>query len=54
MGAGDELVDVGLVVLEEGVDALLVDDAGALGLGEDEVEEEEETDVAIEGDPAGY
>jgi hypothetical protein len=33
------------------VDVFFVDEAGALGLREDEVEEEEEADVGVEGDP---
>lgn len=51
MGAGDELVDLGFVFREEGVNLFLVEIASALGLGEDEVEEEEEAEVAVEGDP---
>lgn len=51
VGAGDEVFDFGLVFLEVGVDVGLVDDAGALGLGEDEVQEEDEADVCVEGDP---
>lgn len=51
MGRGDEVVDLSLIFLEEGVNVLLVDDAGALGLREDKVEEEQEADVAVEGDP---
>jgi len=33
------------------VDVGFVEVAGALGLGEDEIEQEEEADVAVEGDP---
>ncbi len=33
------------------MDVVLVDDAGALSLGEDEVEEEEKANVGVEGDP---
>ena len=47
MGARDKLVDLGFVLFEVGVDMFLVHDAGALGLGEDEVEEEEESDVGV-------
>ena len=40
MGAGDELVDLGFVLFQPGVDVLFIDEAGTLGLGEDEIEEE--------------
>lgn len=53
VGFRDEFFDLGFVVLEEWVDVGLVDDAGALGLGEDEVEEEEKADVGVEGNPSG-
>lgn len=53
MGGYDEGVDVVFVVGEEGVDVGLVEEAGALGLGEDEVGEEEEADVGVEGEPEG-
>lgn len=49
--AGDELVDLSLVFFKEGVDFLFIDEAGALGLGEDQVEEEQQADIAVEGDP---
>ena len=48
MGGDDKFVDVVFVVGEEGVDVGLVDKLGALGLGEDEVAEEEETDGGVE------
>lgn len=51
MGGGDQVLDLRLVVLEVRVDVGGVDDAGALGLREDEVEEEEETDVGVQRDP---
>lgn len=51
MGGGDEVLDGGLVLQEIRVDVCLVDDARALGLGEDEVEEEEKTDICVKGDP---
>ena len=35
------------------MDVGLVDEAGALGLREDEVEEEAEADVGVERDPTG-
>jgi hypothetical protein len=37
MGGGDEVVDCELVVVEEGVDVRLVEDASTLALWEDEV-----------------
>ena len=40
MGLADEDVDVVFVVGEEGVDVGLVEEFGALGLGKDEVGEE--------------
>ena len=46
VGAGDEVFDLRLVVLEEGVDAGLVENTGALRLGKDEIEEEEEAEYA--------
>jgi hypothetical protein len=52
VGGGDEVVDCDLVIVEEGVDVRLVEDAGALGLWEDEVEEEAEADPGVEWDPA--
>jgi hypothetical protein len=51
MGAADELLDLALVVLQERVDVVLVEEAGALRLRENEVGEEEEADPAVEGDP---
>lgn len=52
VGRGDEFLDGGFVFFESRVDVFLVDVPGALGLGEDEVEEEEEAEVGVEGDPA--
>lgn len=54
MRRGDEVLDCAFVVLEPGVDVGCVEDAGALGLREDEVEEEEEADVGVEGNPGGW
>ena len=51
MCGGDEVVDCELVVVEKGVDMLLVEDAGALGLWEDEIEEEEESEPCVERNP---
>ena len=51
MGGGYEIVDCELVVVEEGVDMLLVQETSALGLGEDEVEEEKESEPGVEWDP---
>jgi len=48
---GDEIVDLGFVGLEEGVQVGLVEDFSALSLWEDEVEEEEEAEPSVEGDP---
>lgn len=53
MGRGDEVFYLLLVGVQPGLDVGLVDEAGALGLGEDEVEEEEEAEVGVEGDPGG-
>lgn len=53
VGVGDEVLDLTLVLAEEGVDVGFVDEARALGLREDEVEEEEEADVRVERDPVG-
>ena len=44
----DELVDFVFVVGEERVDLGLVEELGALGLGKDEVGEDEEADVGVE------
>ena len=52
VGAGDEVVDCDFVVVEEGVDVCLVEDAGALGLWEDEVKEEAQSKPGVEWDPA--
>ncbi len=51
VGAGDEVVDCDFVIVEEGVDVCLVEDAGALGLWEDEVEEEAQSDPSVEWNP---
>lgn len=51
MGGGDEDIDIVFVGGEEGVDVVLVDEAGALGLGEDEIGEEEEAEIGVEGEP---
>jgi hypothetical protein len=51
VGGGDEVVDCKLVVMEEGVEVLLVEDAGALGLRKNEVEEEEEAEPGVEWNP---
>lgn len=53
VGGGDQVFDLGLVVFEVGVHVGRVYDAGALCLRENEVEEEEEADVRVEGNPAG-
>lgn len=42
------------VVGEEGVDVGLVEEFGALSLGEDKVGEEDEAEVGVEGKPGGF
>ena len=49
MGGDDEVINVVFVVGEERVDVDLVDELCALGLGEDKVAEEEETEGGVEG-----
>ena len=44
VGGDDEVVNIVFVVGEKGMDVGLVDQLRALGLGEDEVAEKEETD----------
>lgn len=51
VSASDELLDGGFVLLEVGVEVGLVEVTGALGLGQDEVQQEAETQVRVEGDP---
>ena len=51
MGGYDKVVDVMFIVGEEWVDVGLVDKPCTLGLGEDEVAEEEETEGGVEGQP---
>lgn len=48
----DEDIDVMLVVREEWVHVALVDQSRALGLGQDEVGEEDEAEGGVEGEPA--
>lgn len=52
MTAPDKLFNLAFVLLEERIDVLQIQQAGALSLGEDEIAEEKETDPAIEGEPA--
>ena len=54
VGRGDELFDGGFVFFEARVDVFFVDEARTLGLGENEVEEEEQADVGVEGNPGVY
>ena len=54
MRVRDEDIDIMFVVGEKRVDVALVDEARALGLGQDEVGEEEEAEVGVEGEPADY
>lgn len=51
MEAADEFFDFALVMRQERIHVVLVEQARALGLREDEVGEEEETKPAIEWDP---
>lgn len=51
MSVSNEFLDFSLMLLEEWIDVFLEEDAGALGLREDKIREEEETDPAVEGDP---
>ena len=51
VGTSDEFLDFALMLLEEWVDVFLEEDAGALGLREDKIREEEETDPAVKGEP---
>jgi hypothetical protein len=53
VGGGDEVVDGELVLVQEGVEVRLVEHAGALGLGRDEVEEEAGAEPGVERDPKG-
>jgi hypothetical protein len=52
VGLADEEVDVLFVLDDEGLNVGVVEEFGALGLGEDEVGEEEEADPGVEGEPA--
>lgn len=51
VGGGDEVIDRSFVLLEERVDVRLVEQAGALRLREDEVEEEAEAEPCVERNP---
>ena len=51
MRVHDETIDARLVSGEEGVDVSLVEMAGSLRLGEDEVEDEEEAGSGVERNP---
>jgi len=46
-----EVIDGEFVVFEKRVDVGLIENAGALALGENEVEEEAEADPGVERDP---
>lgn len=52
MRVRDEDIDVMLVVREEWMHVALVDKSRALGLGQDEVGEEDEAEGGVEGEPA--
>lgn len=47
----DERVDVGFVARKEGMDARLVQEAGALGLGQDEVGKQKEAKIGVKREP---
>jgi hypothetical protein len=51
VGATDKLFDLPFVVGQEWIDVVLIEQASSLGLGKNEVAEEEESDPAIEGEP---
>ena len=53
VGCGYEVVDGEFMGAQEGVEAGFVEEACALGLWGDEVEEKEEAEPGVEGDPAG-
>ena len=50
----DEFIDVIFMLGEERVNLRSVEEFGALGLWEDEVGEDEETDVGIKREPMRY
>jgi hypothetical protein len=52
VGLADEEVDVRFVFHDEGLNVGVIEEFGALGLGEDEVGEEDEADPGVEGEPA--
>jgi hypothetical protein len=52
VGLADEDVDVRFVFHYEGLNVGVIQEFGALGLGEDEVGEEDEADPGVEGEPA--
>lgn len=51
MGIRNELVNLRFILGKEGVNVALVDDTCALGLGQNEVGEEEETEVGVKREP---
>lgn len=52
MALGYEVVDLTLVLVQEGLDVLLVHERGALRAGHDQVEVDEEANPRVERDPA--
>ena len=52
VGLADEDVDVVLVLDDEGLNVGVVEEFGALRLGQDEVGKEDEADPGVEGEPA--
>lgn len=49
MGVCDKFVDLSFVIFEEGVDMFFVDDVSVLCLGKNEVQQEDELEVVVEG-----
>ena len=49
MGGDDEIINVVFVMRKKRMDVGLIDELCALGLGEDEVAEQEEADGGVEG-----
>ena len=52
MEVADEVLDLAFMVGDEGLDVVRIEELCALGLREDEVGEREESEPAVEGEPA--
>jgi hypothetical protein len=52
MGLSDQNIDIAFMLDNERLDVGVVDEPGALGLGKDEIGEEEEAEPGVEGKPA--